>query len=73
MSDIHPHHPMKPFAIPNHWTPEQAMAVVDLLDELRPRIWSMYQIPLLDSYREDLAPRPDTDAQGTLFADGEPI
>jgi hypothetical protein len=73
MSDIHPHHPMKPFVIPNHWTPEQAMAVVDLLDELRTRIWSMYQVPLLDSYREELKPRPGTDARATLFADGEPI
>jgi hypothetical protein len=73
MSGIHPHHPMQPFAIPHHWTPEQAMAVIDLLDELRTRIWSMYQIPLLDSYREDLKPRPDIDTQGTLFADGEPI
>jgi hypothetical protein len=73
MSEIHPHHPMKPFAIPGDWTPEQPMAVVDLLDELRTRIWSMYQLPLLDSYREDLKPRPHTDAQERLFAEGESI
>lgn len=73
MSGIHPHHPMKPFSIPNHWTPEQAMAVVDLLDELRTHIWARYQIPLLDIYREDLLPSPNTDPQQTLFADGEPF
>jgi len=64
---------MKPFAIPNHWTPEQAMAMVDLLDELRTHIWSKYQIPPLDAYREDLKPRPNDDAQQTLFADSEPF
>jgi hypothetical protein len=64
---------MQPFAIPRDWTPEQAMAVVDLLDELRTRIWSMYQIPLLDSYREDLQPQPETDAQATPTEDGEPF
>ena len=34
---MHPQHPMKPFAIPTDWTAEQAMAVIDLLDELRER------------------------------------
>jgi len=60
-------------AIPNHWTPEQVMAMVDLLDELRTHIGSKYQIPLLDAYREDLKPRSNDDAQQTLFADSEPF
>jgi hypothetical protein len=41
-----------PFAIPAYWTPEQAMAVVELLDELRERIWAHYQLQLIDLYRE---------------------
>jgi hypothetical protein len=29
-----------PFAIPAYWTPEQALAVVELLEDLRDLIWS---------------------------------
>ena len=36
-----------------HWSPEQAMAVVELLDDLRDRIWSHYEIALLDKLREE--------------------
>lgn len=46
----------KPFTLPNDWTPEQAMAVVDLLDDLRERIWAIYGVPLLDAYQRDRAP-----------------
>ena len=31
------------FDIPAWWTPEQALAVFDLLDDLREKIWSHYQ------------------------------
>ena len=41
-----------PFAIPAYWTPEQAMAVFELLDDLRERIWAHYQLQLIDLYRE---------------------
>ena len=30
------------FTIPAYWTTEQALAVVELLDELRDRIWADY-------------------------------
>ncbi len=46
------------FTIPDDWTPEQAMAVVDLLDTLREQIWAIYDIHLLDAYREDRQPVP---------------
>ena len=49
---MHPHHPMKPFAIPTDWTAEQALAVVDLLDELRCHIGAKYELALLQAYRE---------------------
>lgn len=42
--------------IPNDWTPHQAMIVVELLDELRERIWDQYHHQLLDAYREDRQP-----------------
>lgn len=39
-----------PFGVPAYWTPEQALAVVELLDELRDLIW-------LDEFRDDRQPR----------------
>lgn len=35
------------------WSPEQAMAVIELLDDLRDRIWDHYEIALLDRHREE--------------------
>lgn len=40
-----------PLQIPAYWTPEQALAVVELLDDLRDRIWAHYGAQLLDQYR----------------------
>ena len=35
-----------PFDLPAYWTPEQALAVVDLLDDMRERITAHYAFPL---------------------------
>jgi hypothetical protein len=35
------------------WSPEQAMAVITLLDDLRERIWAHYEIDLCQKWRED--------------------
>lgn len=51
-------HPLKPFAIPTDWSAEQAMAVVELLDELHERIWARYALQLETAYREHYAPQP---------------
>ncbi len=40
------------FLISTNWTPEQAWAVVELLDDLRERIWNHYLIPIQDLLRE---------------------
>ena len=45
-----------PFGIPAYWTPEQALAVVELLDELREMIWSHYDMQLLDLIHNDQKP-----------------
>jgi hypothetical protein len=42
----------RPLAIPAYWTPEQAQAVVELLDDLRERILEHYDLQLIDLYRE---------------------
>ena len=36
-----------------NWSPEQAMAVIELLDDLRDRIWSHYESVLLEKFRND--------------------
>lgn len=38
------------------WTPEQARAVIELLDDLRERIWAHYAVALFEEYREQFAP-----------------
>ena len=45
-----------PLNIPAYWTPEQAFAVVELLDDLRDRICAHYDVQLLDQYREQYGP-----------------
>jgi hypothetical protein len=45
-----------PFAIPAYWTPEQALAVVELLDDLRELIWAHYGMQLIDEVREHHVP-----------------
>ena len=41
------------FLISTNWTPEQAWAVVKLLDDLRERIWNHYLIPIQDLRLEE--------------------
>ena len=36
-----------------HWSPDQAMAVIELLDDLRDRIWAHYEVALLTTFREE--------------------
>jgi hypothetical protein len=50
-----------PFAIPAYWTPEQALAVVELLEDLRDKIWSHYAAQLQEEYRELYREHSDPD------------
>ena len=54
-----------PFILPDNWTPEQALAVVELLDDLREQIWAHYQIPLHDLLREQCRPIQTADDPAT--------
>jgi hypothetical protein len=57
--------------IPTDWTPEQAFAAFELIDNLRDAIWQYYSVPLLDEYRDRFQPpvtdRPDTDPDDPPF------
>jgi hypothetical protein len=59
-----------PFAIPAYWTPEQALAVFELLDDIREVIWNHYSMQLLDEAREQYAPTT-TDVRGEVLGDPE--
>ncbi len=53
-----------PFIIQDNWSPEQALAVVELLDDLREVIWGRYQIPLFNLMNEQRCTHLDSDFGG---------
>ena len=48
--------------IPATWTPEQALAVFELLDDLRDKVWTLYGLQIQDVLR-DLYGSDHTDAE----------
>lgn len=57
---------MHPWNIPDHWSPEQALAVYHVLNDLSHQLWERYQlqlIPLLQAERD----APDHTPQLALF------
>ncbi len=44
------------FLIADNWSPEQALAVIELIDDLRERIATHYQIPLQELLRQQRLP-----------------
>jgi len=47
-----------PLPIPTYWTPEQAIAVFELVDDLRERIWAFYQADLQELTRHQHQTEP---------------
>jgi len=43
--------------IDQNWSPDQALAVIELLDDLRDRIWSHYEIVLQQKLRDERVTR----------------
>jgi hypothetical protein len=41
-----------PFIIPDDWSPQQALAVIELLEDLRHIIWERYQLQLHELLQE---------------------
>jgi len=52
--------------IPVTWTPEQALAVFELLDDLREKIWEIYNFRLQDLLREQQQSPSLDDSDGPL-------
>ena len=42
-----------PLLIDPNWSPEQVVAVIELLDDLREHIWSHYETVLFDTFHSD--------------------
>ena len=47
--------------IPRSWTPEEALAVFELIDDLRDKVWALYNLQLQDLLRKQCAGREDAD------------
>jgi hypothetical protein len=63
------------FLIACDWTPEQALAVVELLDDLRNRILLHYQLPIMELMREErgIGPLDDLDATDVAQENEQPF
>jgi hypothetical protein len=50
-----------------NWSPAQAMAVIELLDDLRDRIWSHYELALMEQFRNDRVTCQDVETTDPPF------
>ena len=57
--------------LPDDWTPEQALAVYELLTDLAEALWSRYEAPLTELLKPDL--EQDDEVQPDLFDFNDPI
>ncbi len=53
--------------IDQNWSPDQAMAVIELIDDLRDRIWSHYEIVLQQKFRDERIIEYDVDISDPPF------
>jgi hypothetical protein len=57
--------------LPDDWTPEQALAVYDLLNDLAEAIWKRYEIPLIELLAPEI--EPQNTAQPDPFDFDDPL
>jgi len=57
--------------LPDHWTPEQALVVYELLNDLAEAVWNRYEIPLIELLTCEL--EQDNTSQLDLFDFDDPI
>lgn len=60
-------------ALDQHYSPEQALAVWELLHELAELIWARYELPLLELIRNDTLDVGDQALQRDLFQPSGPF
>jgi hypothetical protein len=54
--------------IPRSWTPEEALAVFELIDDLRDKIWALYSCRLQATLREQCEGGNPVDSDDALDA-----
>lgn len=59
----------RPRTLPNHWTPEQALAVFEAMGYLREELWTRYGPHIQQAWREQLLTADDM----LEFESGEPF
>ncbi len=64
---------LKTFHIPKHWSPEQALAVFEFLEELASLVWDQYQHPLIQLLQPELEPEPSNQLDLFDFNDDIPF
>ena len=52
--------------LPTYWTPEQALAVFEILDALRDQLWDLYGLQIQQAMREDLYPTTSPEPRGEI-------
>ena len=45
-----------PLGIPTYWTPEEALAIFELLDDLREQIWAIYGVRIQQQIQQQRQP-----------------
>jgi len=50
-----------------HWSPEQARAVIDLIDDLRDRLWAHYEFTLMTQLRKERFTQHDAEITDPPF------
>lgn len=58
-----------PFILPADWSAEQALAVIEILDDLREMICNHYQIPIHDLLQQERVSVQDDDDSATPSSD----
>ena len=48
--------PSASFAVPSHWSPEQALAVLEGLQAVREAVWAVYGPQAQQAWRDQLVP-----------------
>lgn len=48
--------PSASFAVPTHWSPEQALAVLEGLQAVREAVWAIYGPQAQQAWRDQLVP-----------------
>lgn len=51
------------------WTPEQALAVIELLDDIRQRIWEHHQLPIVTFKRDSYDVAEDSERDNGALRD----